>query len=164
MTSPCICTCCRCFEVWKNAGWEALLCQVSSCIIRSTVKVCDNDAQSRESRPSMRESALLPVSTHIWTPSPTAPIKHLGQTAEGFKWSRCVHPCAYTACVHAVFLWCWRWRAHGNMSASVHIHFTSVHVFACTVQYIYADLLAPIDCAFASRVIEREEKKDEHVE
>lgn len=54
-----------------------------------------------------------------------------------FKWSHCVHPCAYTTCVHAVFWWWQRWRAHANMSASVPMHFTSVRVFACTVRSVF---------------------------
>lgn len=46
------------------------------------------------------------------------------------------------------------------MSASVHTHFTSVRVSAV---YFYTALLAPIDCEFASRVMERKGKKGQEL-
>lgn len=113
----------------------------------------------------MRERALLPVSTYIWTPTPAAPIKHLGQTAEGFE-SECLSmkPLCSSMCIHSMCA-CWFSMTIKMKGAGKYVrlsaHALHIRAWVCMhcLQYIYEDLLAPIDCECASRVMEREGEK-----
>lgn len=135
------------FPWWKKEKNQMQISEqclhFNKCRLRGATMSSQQLYQKEQSKGVWAEKAGLAWgNVHIWTPSPAAPIKHLGQTAEGlshnpFKWSHCVHPCAYTACVQAVFLWWERWRAHVNMTASVHMRFPSVRVFPCIVCRIF---------------------------
>lgn len=126
-------------------------------------KVCDNDAQSGESRPSMRKRALLPVSTRILNTLSCCTHQTFGSNCWRL-WVRIplnedivfIH--VHTQHVCMLFFYDGK-DEQKNVRFSAH----ALHIRACVcvhcLRYIYANLLAPIDCEFASRVMERVEKK-----